>query len=155
MAKNRVIGSNNVIPWHLPSDLKRFRALTMGHAVIVGRKTYESIGRPLPGRTNIVVTRQKDYPIASGHWAVCSFEEAILLAGSGEMFVIGGEEIYRRALPIAEKIYLTIVHHEFPGDAFFPELDFNEWVEVSREDALRENGLDFSFVVLERKRPAV
>ena len=137
MGKNRELGFGNKLPWHLPDDLKRFRETTRGHAVIMGRKTYESIGQPLPQRKNIIVTRNPDYR-AEGCLAVSSIEEAFKAAGEeggdSEIFVIGGEEIYRLALPYADKLYLTFVDTALPADAFFPEFDENDW-RVTYEEA--------------------
>ena len=122
MAENRVIGCKGRIPWDLPEDLHRFRELTWGHPIVVGRKTFESIGRPLPGRRNIVLTRQDDFQ-AEGCMVVHSLEAALeAAAGSCEVFICGGAEVYRAALPHAQRIYLTIVHVTAEGDAFFPEI---------------------------------
>lgn len=135
-AKNGVIGRNNQLPWHLPQDLKYFKAITLGKPVIMGRKTYESIGKPLPGRTNIVITRNKDWAAAEGVVVTNGFEQALLEAqkvqGSGagpadEVMVIGGAEIYRSALQFADRVYLTRVDIEPEGDAFFSALDEAEW----------------------------
>jgi dihydrofolate reductase len=168
MARNRVIGCNNALPWHLPPDLKRFKSLTMGHPIIMGRKTYESIGRPLPGRISIIVTRQADYYV-SGAIVVDSLAQALracsgkaqehVIPGSGadeEAFVIGGAEIFRQALPLCDRIYLTEIQADFGGDALFPQFDHDQWVETSRErchwDGGGDNGaLDYDFVVLDRK----
>lgn len=136
VAKNGVIGCNNKLPWHLPQDLKYFKAVTLGKPVIMGRKTYESIGKPLPGRTNIVITRNKDWVTAEGVVVTNSFEQALFEAqkvqGSGgepiyEIMVIGGAEIYRSALQFADRIYLTRVNVEPEGDAFFDVLNEAEW----------------------------
>ncbi|WP_243372489.1 dihydrofolate reductase [Geotalea sp. SG265] len=122
MAENRVIGSHNALPWDLPADRKRFKALTLGHPVIMGRKTYESIGRPLPGRKNIVVTGQRGYR-AEGCLIAHSLAEAIDLAGDGdEAFICGGGDLYRQALPLADRIYLTVIHRDYEGDVFFPQI---------------------------------
>jgi dihydrofolate reductase len=168
MARNRVIGCNNALPWHLPPDLKRFKSLTMGHPIIMGRKTYESIGRPLPGRINIIVTRQADYHV-SGAIVVDSLAQALrACAGKGqeyinpgsaadeEAFVIGGAEIFRQALPLCDRIYLTEIQADFSGDALFPQFDHDQWVETSRERCHWGGGgdsgaLDYDFVVLDRK----
>ncbi|WP_018467535.1 dihydrofolate reductase [Calidithermus timidus] len=159
MAENRVIGRGNALPWRLPGDLKRFRRLTMGHPVIMGRKTYESIGKPLPGRTNIVVTRTPGYS-APGCTVVGSLEAALKAADGAphqppehrETFVIGGAELYAQALPLARRIHLTLVHAELEGDAFFPEFDLGEWRELSREchEADGQHPYAYSFVTLER-----
>ncbi|MFT6094407.1 MAG: dihydrofolate reductase [Zhongshania sp.] len=139
MAKNRVIGVNNQLPWRLPADLKHFKATTMAKPIVMGRKTWESIGRPLPGRFNIVISRQQGY-VAEGASVVNSLADGLALAcreavsaGLDEVFVIGGEAIYRQALADAVKIYLTEVDVELEGDAWFPEIEQNEWKEVARK----------------------
>jgi dihydrofolate reductase len=148
MARNRVIGAGNRLPWRLPEDLKRFKRITMRAPVIMGRKTHESIGKPLPGRRNIVVTRQP-----GARWDGCevagSLDAALALAGDApEVFVIGGGELYRLALPRADRLYLTLIDADYAGDAFFPEIDPREWRETAREP-----GAGFAFVTLERVRP--
>ena len=159
MSRNRVIGRNNALPWHLPEDLKYFKRVTMGKPVIMGRKTWESIGRPLPGRTNIVITRNADYVVPEGVRVVTSLEAAISLAekiclieGIDEAIVMGGAEIYAQALPKADRLYLTQVHADVHGDAVFPEIDLDQWQELGREDfeASGPNPYEYSFVVLER-----
>jgi dihydrofolate reductase len=153
MAENRVIGVNNTLPWRLPADLRHFRQLTTGHHVIMGRRNYESIGRPLPDRTNIVVTRNRDYR-APGCEVRHSLEEALRDAsGDPEVFVIGGAEIYRQALDKADRIYLTLVHADVPGDTFFPEFDARDWNEIScaRHEADEKNPYACSFVTYDRK----
>ncbi len=150
MAKNRVIGCNNTLPWHLPEDLKHFRQLTMGHPILMGRKTFESIGKPLPGRTSIVITRSSgfDFP---GVKAASSIPEAIALCGdSDEIFFIGGGELYRQAIGLANRIYLTEIQGDFYGDAHFPEIDSGKWREISREKHALESGMAFHFVVYDR-----
>ena len=136
-AKNGVIGRNNQLPWHLPQDLKYFKAVTLGKPVIMGRKTYESIGKPLPGRTNIVITRNSDWRAAEGVIVTNSFEQALIGASKvlgadslipEEAMVIGGAEIYRSALQLADRIYLTQVDAVPEGDAFFEPLNKDEWV---------------------------
>lgn len=154
MAENRVIGKDNKMPWHLPADLKHFKGTTSGHPVLMGRKTYESIGKPLPDRTNIIMTRDTQYS-APDCVILNSIETALSMANEldmDEIFVIGGAEIYRQLLPQIQRVYLTIVHHSFDGDAFFPELNADEWHEVSRERhaADEKNKFDYSFVVMER-----
>ena len=150
MAENRTIGQNNAIPWQLPADLTRFKALTMGHPVIMGRKTYESIGRPLPGRKTIIVTRQPDYR-AKGCLVTLDLQSALDLAeGTDEVFICGGGELYRQALPLANRVYLTVVHKEFDGDTFFPELS-PEFDEVARE-TLSVSPLPCTFIEY-RKKP--
>lgn len=122
MAENRVIGRDGALPWHLPADLARFKALTLGHPVIMGRKTFAAIGRPLPGRLNIVLSRQPAFRPA-GVLVARSLAEALqLAAGAVEVFICGGGQLYREALPLAERVYLTIVHRAYPGDTVFPEL---------------------------------
>ena len=159
MAQNRTIGINNNLPWYLPEDLKYFKRITMGKPIIMGRKTFESIGKPLPGRTNIVVTRNPDY-VVEGVKTVNSLEAACKLCesiaeidGGDEAMVIGGAEIYSQALPLADRLYLTEVHANVEGDAFFPEFDRSAWHEIAREDfqATGPNPYDYSFIVLEKQ----
>lgn len=148
IAENNVIGANNQLIWHIPEDLKRFKALTTGHHVIMGRKTFESIGRPLPKRTNIVVSRSKNY-VAEGCIVATSLEEALKVSASdSEVFIIGGGELYRQALPMAHKLYITLVHKKFEGDTLFPEIDYYQWREVSREKGktTESDGLEYTFV---------
>ena len=152
MAANRVIGHENRLPWHLPADLQHFKATTLGKPVLMGRKTWESIGRPLPGRTNIVITRDTAY-VAEGCVVVHSLDEAIHAAGQAEeVMVIGGAELYRQALPQAERLYLTLVHGEFEGDIRFPEWQPDDWRETGRIDHGPDdkNPHAYSFVTLER-----
>jgi dihydrofolate reductase len=151
MATNRVIGSNGTLPWHLPADLRRFRAETMGHHIVMGRSTFESIGRPLPGRTSIVLTRD---PSASfpGVLVAHSLPEALeQSAGDRDVFVIGGEQVFRAALPIADRILLTEVRLDVGGDTVFPDLEPGAWTMVSSEP-LPDPVLDATFSVLERRR---
>ena len=152
MAANHVIGNDNRLPWHLSADLKHFKAITMGKPIVMGRKTWESIGRPLPGRTNIVITRDHDY-IADGCVVVHSIEGALAAASDhDEVMVIGGAEFYRQVLPRTSTIYLTRIHRGFAGDTVFPELDDDAWCEVGREDfeADADNPHAYSFIRLER-----
>lgn len=155
MDKNRLIGSNNALPWHLSDDLKRFKAITMGKPIVMGRKTFESIGKPLPGRRNIVITRNAAY-IATGCEVVQSLAMAIAqTAAAQECIVIGGVQIYEQALPRVERIYLTQIEHEFSGDAWFPEFDLARWREIdSGTHNYKDDALQFSyrFVTLERLR---
>lgn len=158
VSENNVIGRDGKLPWNLPADLKHFRELTKGHPVIMGRKTYESIGHPLSHRRNIVVTRKKELKL-EGCKVVGSVEEAIKLtqasaSTSDEAFIIGGAEIYKAALPRSHRIYLTRVHAEVEGDAFFPEVDFSQWREVSRKhhEADAEHAYPFTFLVYEREK---
>lgn len=154
MAENRVIGRAGGLPWHISADLKKFKALTLGKPVIMGRKTFQSIGRPLPGRTNIVITRDASYGEV-GISVAAGLDAALGIAageGAGEAMVIGGGEIYRMALPLARRVYLTEVHIEVSGDTLFPALEAGAWKEAGREDHDAE-GADvpaYSFVVLDR-----
>lgn len=141
VAQNGVIGSGNRMPWHIAEDLQRFKAITTGHPVIMGRKTFESLGRPLPNRTNVVITRNPDWK-ADGVKSVSSLWEAVLLfPKEEEVFIIGGGEIYRQALPIADKVYLTVIHDDYEGDTCFPALDPAQWQAVSTE--LHPHGENF------------
>jgi len=127
IANNRALGMNNKLIWHLPEDLKRFKSVTRGHHVIMGRKTFESLGKPLPNRTSIIITRNKNYN-AQACLVVNSLEEALEKAKEDKNpFILGGSEIYKLAMPIADKLDLTLVHHEFEADAFFPEIDSSNW----------------------------
>jgi len=152
MAKNRVIGIENRLPWRLPGDMQRFRALTMGHHILAGRKTYESIGKPLPGRSMVVITRSGDFT-APGCIVVNSVAEAVAACrGDAEIFIIGGEQLYRQTLDVADRIYLTEVQAEFTGDARFPELDPTLWRETERKSfpADDSNPCPYDFVVYDR-----
>jgi dihydrofolate reductase len=153
MGENRVIGVDNRMPWHLSADLKRFRQITLGKPIVMGRKTHESIGRPLPGRKNIVLTSDRSYG-APGCTVVHGLDEALREADAEEVMVIGGSSLYQEFLPQADRLYLTLIHREFPGDTFFPEFDWAAWREVAREDVDEDpaSGLSYSFLVLERKR---
>lgn len=149
-ARNNVIGLKNALPWHLPEDLKRFRTLTMGHHIIMGRKTYESLGRLLPGRMTVIVTRNKDYHV-EGALTASSLESAIeLCKDDSEPFLIGGAEIYKTGLKLATKLYVTEVHADFIGDAYFEVLDLSCWQEKERSSHTSQNGLTFSYVVYQR-----
>ncbi len=152
ISDNGVIGVENRLPWRLPADLKRFKQLTLNHPVIMGRKTFESIGKPLPGRTNILVTHQKEFKTC-GALVANSLEEALRLCGEApEAFVIGGASLYQEALPLADRVYLTRIHQEFSGDVYF-QWDPSAWREISRQDfpADAENPHPYSFITLERK----
>ena len=151
MSENRVIGIQNKLPWHLPEDLKHFKKITLGHSIIMGRKTFESIGRPLPGRENIIITRNKSFQ-APGAVVVSDLEKAIeyCSARTDEAFVIGGMQIYQLALPRLDRIYLTLIHQEYQGDAYLPEYDPSQFKEISREDH-KEGPVPFSYILLERK----
>ncbi len=157
-AENGVIGRDNKLPWHLPEDLGYFKRVTMGKPIVMGRKTYESIGRPLPGRTNIVITRNPEWQ-AEGVRALPDLEAALALAeeialidGAEELMVIGGAEIYAAALPLADRIYLTRVHADVSGDAWLPDIDWSQWRELARErhGAGEGNPYDYSFLVYGR-----
>ena len=151
MARNRVIGVDNALPWHLPEDLKLFKRLTMGHHIIMGRKTYESIGRPLPGRTTVIVSRDPGYAV-TGCLVARSLEEAVGLAtGDDEAFLVGGASLYAQALPLAARLYVTEIAGDFVGDAHFPALDGAAWRETSRVPQTGAEGQRFDFVVYERR----
>ncbi|MDD5056423.1 MAG: dihydrofolate reductase [Sideroxydans sp.] len=138
MAKNRTIGVNNTLPWRCPEDLKHFKALTMGHHMIMGRKTFDSIGKPLPGRTTVIVTRNTELKI-EGCLIAHSLPEAIqLCAGDDEIFVVGGAELYAQALPLVNTLYITEIQQDVEGDAHFPAFDKNTWRESSREVRAQE-----------------
>lgn len=154
MSKNRVIGKDNQIPWHLSADLKYFKRTTLHHHIIMGRKTFLSIGNPLPKRTNIVLTRNPFF-IASNVLVATSIEEGLQLARDNaeeEAFIIGGGEIYRQSMPYLDKIYLTLIDVEVEGDVFFPELDEAQWKLVTEEahEADEKNEYNYSFLVYER-----
>ncbi len=152
VADNGVIGIDNRLPWHLPGDLQWFKRQTLGKPIVMGRRTFQSIGRPLPGRENIVVSRDPDFR-ATGCQVVGSLDEALEAAsGAPEVMIIGGAELYRQTLPRAQRLYLTRVHANVEGDARFPEVDSSQWREVAREDhgADGRNPYDYSFVILER-----
>lgn len=152
MADNRVIGIENSLPWNLPADMKWFRQQTMNKPVLMGRKTFDSIGKPLPNRRNIVISRDTALVI-EGCDVVGTIDEALqLCADVEEVMIIGGASFYEQMLPRAKRLYLTLVHADIEGDAWFPELDFNQWQEKQRIDhhADEVNGFDYSFVILER-----
>lgn len=155
MTRNRVIGRDKGMPWHLPADLRHFRRVTLGHSVIMGRRTFESIGRALPKRRNIIVTRDRDFAAPECACAP-SPEDAIALAGDGEIMVIGGGRLYAAMLARCTRIHLTLIDTELEGDTYFPDLPENEWKEVSREDhaADADNAHAYSFRVLERRTGA-
>ncbi len=148
MAENRVIGRDNSVPWRLPDDLIRFRETTMGHPVIMGRKTFESIGKPLPGRKNIIITRNPDYR-QEGCIVVHNLPDALAeCSESDEVFICGGGEIFRESLPFVVRIYLTVIHEEIEGDTFFPEISA-DYYEVSREESTAP--IPHSFLLYEKK----
>lgn len=152
ISENNAIGKDNQLLWHLPADLKHFKQITSGHPILMGRKTYDSIGRPLPNRRNIVISRQKELAIP-GVEVVSSIDEAIsLCVQEEEIFIIGGAEIYKSALSSCDRIYLTTVHAQYDADAFFPALKQQEWSQRSREfhSADEKNNVDYTFSTLER-----
>lgn len=152
MDKNRVIGKDNKLPWRLPRELQYVKKTTMGHPIIMGRKNYESIGKPLPGRRNMILTRKNNYS-AEGCEIVHSVEDVFKMCeGEDEIFIFGGEQIYRLFLPYTEKLYITRIHNEFEGDTFFPEIDWNEWKEVSSFQGITDekNPYTYFFHVYER-----
>lgn len=151
IAENGVIGDKNALLWNIKEDMRRFRTTTTGHPVIMGRKTFESIGRPLPKRTNVVITRGDT--TFEGCEVAHSLEEAIaMFPAEEEIFIIGGAQIYAQALPLADRLYLTIVHSDYEGDTSFPEINYSEWREVSRQEFERGEEYDspFTFIDLER-----
>jgi len=155
MTQHRVIGRDNKLPWHLSEDLKRFKTLTMGHPLIMGRKTYESIGKPLPGRTNIVLTRSST-PFHPGVKLATSFEDGLSLAQkekTDEVFVIGGAKVFEMALPRAHQLYVTLIHKDFTGDVFFPSFDMEKDFEMveERRNTSEKEGFDYTFVTATRK----
>ena len=152
ISENNAIGKDNQLLWHLPADLKHFKNITTGHTIIMGRKTYDSIGKPLPNRRNIVITRQKDLKLENVE-VTNSLEDAIALCETDQnVYVIGGAEIYRQALPICTKIHLTRVHQHYDADTFFPKLSFADWTETEKTDHLpdEKNRIPYSFSTLER-----
>ena len=153
IAENNALGKDNQLIWYLPADLKRFKKTTLNHVVIMGRKTYESLGKPLPNRSNILITRDKNYK-AEGCVVVNSLKEALETAAKEDEnpFILGGAEIYKQALPFTDKLDVTFVHHQFDADVFFPEIDKTIWKETSREDfkADENHKYDYSFVTFER-----
>jgi dihydrofolate reductase len=151
IAQNHAIGKNNQLLWNLPCDLKHFKDITTGHTVIMGRKTYESVGKPLPKRRNIIITRQNIS--IEGCEVVASIEDALALcADEEEVFIVGGAEIYRQSMHLTNRIYLTIVKKDFEADSFFPRIDAEEWKTTEQEDFEpdEKNSLPFSFITLER-----
>ncbi|HEU0282950.1 MAG TPA: dihydrofolate reductase [Gallionella sp.] len=153
MAKNRTIGINNTLPWRCPEDLKHFKALTMGHHMIMGRKTFDSIGKPLPGRTTVVVSRNASLQI-EGCIVVNSLQDAIAAcAGDSEIFIVGGAELYAQALPLVHTLYITDIQQDVTGDAHFPAFDTSSWIEVAREvrSQSEPQPLDYHFVTYRRR----
>lgn len=153
MDENRVIGKNNQLPWHLPEDLKYFKRVTMGCPIVMGRKTFDSIGRVLPGRENVIMTRDVHY-VQDGCKILHSVDELKQYSkDKDEVFVIGGAEIFKETLTIADQLYITAIHHEFPGDTFFPAFPMDEWELVSSETGVKneQNPYDYEFLVYRRK----
>jgi len=154
VGENLAIGKNNQLLWHMPADLKFFKQTTLGHPVVMGRKTFDSVGKPLPNRRNIVVTRDPELEI-EGVEIVNSLDEALEITKNEEkpVFIVGGAEIYRQALPKTDTLYLTTIHHTFDADTFFPEFDRDEWEVINKEphQADEKNKYDYTFEVLRRK----
>lgn len=152
MDNNRLIGKDNDLPWHLPADLAYFKRVTMGHSIVMGRKTFDSIGRPLPGRENIIITRNTEFK-AEGCKVIHSIEEVLELNQKDkELFIIGGAEIFKEVLPHADRLYITEIDDVFEGDTFFPAFHLNEWQKTTSEEGPRDekNPYDYNFVVYER-----
>nr|WP_223593265.1 dihydrofolate reductase [Neobacillus bataviensis] len=154
MDENRVIGKDNQLPWHLPEDLKFFKRVTMGHPIAMGRKTHESIGRVLPGRENIIITRQKEYE-SEGCTVFTSVEEFVknCREQSDEIFVIGGAEIFKETFPYADRLYITHIYENFAGDTFFPEFDLEQWELTSCEKGIKDekNPYNYEFRIYDKK----
>ena len=155
MDNHRVIGKENQLPWHLPADLKFFKKVTMGHPIIMGRKTYESIGKPLPGRENVIVTRNIEYG-SDGCIVLHTVEELLQYAEEKreEVFVSGGAELFKAIFPYADRLYITEIDYEFEGDTYFPEFNPSEWVRTSHEKGIKDekNPYDYFFNIYERKK---
>lgn len=153
MASNQAIGLNGKMPWHLSADLKNFKKITLGYPIIMGRKTFESIGKPLPGRTNLIISRNSQYQ-AAGCITLMSLAQALDYASqqADNVFVIGGAEIYQAALPLAQTIYITEIHQSFPGDTFFPRFNRHQWIETQRQVIDNDPNVAFrySFLTLEK-----
>ncbi|WP_282126151.1 dihydrofolate reductase [Marinifilum flexuosum] len=152
-SRNNVIGKDNQLIWRLSADLKRFKALTTGHTIIMGRKTFDSIGKPLPNRTSVIITRQENYK-QEGCIVVHSLEEALdVVKDQDKVFIIGGGTIYEQAMEKADELYLTLVHKEFEGDTFFPEIKSAQWESITREDCMpdEKNEYPYSFIDYKRK----
>ena len=154
-AKNQVIGKDNQLIWKLSADLKRFKNLTTGHYILMGRKTYDSLGKPLPNRTHLIITRNPDFQAPEGHYAFSSLEEAIIFCNKIEvekLFIIGGGQIYKEALPLCDQLEITEVDAAPEGDTFFPEIDLTHWKETAREEfpADEKNEFPYAFVTYEK-----
>ncbi len=152
MADNRVIGIDNQLPWRLPADMKWFRQQTIGKPVIMGRKTYDSIGKPLPKRRNIIISRDETLKIEACEVVNTTHAALQLCRDEKEVMIIGGASFYKQTLPLADRLYLTLVHAEIKGDAWFPEINLNQWQEVERINHAADevNAFDYSFLVLKR-----
>ena len=154
MDENRVIGKENQLPWHLPADLQFFKKTTMGHPIAMGRKTHESIGKPLPGRENIIITRNNEY-ISEGCTVLYSVQELIHYAKQldEEVFIIGGAEIFKGTFPAADRLYITKIYDVFEGDTFFPEINMDEWKLIFKEKGIKDekNRYDYEFFIYDRK----
>lgn len=156
MGNNRVIGLNNDMPWHLPKDLAHFKKITIGHPIVMGRKTYESIGRPLPNRKNIILTRQESLELPEEVMTVSNLETVLKWSEENpeeEIFIIGGGNLYKQALPYADRLYITEINEDFDGDTFFPAFDQEEWEIVDETIGERDinNPYDFKFITYERR----
>ncbi len=158
MGMNRIIGKDGKLPWHLPADLKHFKELTMNHVMIMGRKTFESIGKPLPGRVSIVLTKTKGWTPPTGNCGFAvSLDAATYMFRSmlviDEIFIIGGTQVYQEAIDKVDRMYITLIHQNFSGDTYFPEVDWYEWDLVSRTEGVKDqkNIYDHSFLVFDRK----
>lgn len=152
ISRNGVIGKNNTLPWRLPADLQHFKKVTTGHCIITGRKNYEDIGKPLPNRTNIIVTRQSGFS-APGCIVVHSLEEALdQCSGEQEVFVIGGAVLYTHALPLADKLYITHVDADIDGDTYFPSIDWTEWQQTAKERKCADDNNPHDYVFAEYQR---
>lgn len=153
MANNRIIGLNNAMPWHMPADLQHFKRVTMGYPVIMGRKTFESIGRPLPGRRNIVISRDRQFTAEGTEIAISPEQAVAMVAEHAKVFVIGGGAIYQHFLPVASELYLTFIHADIDGDTQFPDYELvGPWLEVAREQHLADdrNSYNYQFVTLKK-----
>jgi dihydrofolate reductase len=154
VAENGVIGNKNALPWHMPADFKHFKETTMGKAIVMGLNTFKSIGKPLSGRKNIILNDDPDYIPPEGCFVAYSIDEILKMTENDqEVMICGGASVYKQFLPMAQRLYLTYMHHNFEGDAYFPEINPSEWKEIKRIDnkADENNKYDYSFVILERK----
>ena len=154
MGNNRVIGVDNRLPWYLPADLRHFNRLTQGHHLLMGRKTFESLDGPLPNRTIVIISRNKDYSPKGVHCAGSLPEAIELVDEDDEIFVAGGAQIYAEAFPLSDRMYLTLIHHDFEGDTYFPEFNRDDWLLTDRQDREKdsENQYSYSFLTYQKKR---